>query len=204
MTARPTTTHKFKARYRGKWPVSVLRERFVLLFLKVFLPRGFEARLVGFGAGSPDYVEGRFHGLEDAVDIAVFFNGDPIALIDVTGVPHRSAKKKGLGYCAGEWKLLDKAERYGVLDRLWIAFVLEGESTILWAPATKFLTDYARPGKLYEDEGIVYCLERKYWHPWDNPRWSGRGRVPFKWWLLQKATEGPSRPLLRAFSGVRA
>ena len=193
----------FKQRYRHRWPDSVLRERFVLLFLKVFLPQGFEARLVGFGAGNPEYVEGRFHGLEDAIDIAVFFQGDPIALIDVTGVTHRSVKKKGLGYCVGGWKLFGKAEKYGVLDRMWIAFVLEGETRILWAPATKFLTEYAIPGKLYEDEDDVRCLPAHKWHPWYNPKWEEKGPIPFLVWLRQKAAEGPTKPLLRAFKRKR-
>ena len=189
-----------KERYGDKWPVSVLRERLVLAYLNMFLPRGFRAVLVGFGAGSVGRIDGGYNGLGDAFDIAVFFHGDPVALVDVTGFTHRSVKKKRLGYCAGEWKLLDKAERYGVLDRLWIAFVVEGESTILWAPATKFLTDQATPARLYEDEREVLCLPREKWHPFDNPKWDGKGKIPFKTWLEKMARLGPTPQLRKAFA----
>ena len=177
----------FKTRYRSKWKQSNARERFVKLFLDVYLPQGFEARLTGLGAGSSELIPRTYRGAREAFDITVYFNGAPVAFVEVTGIDYDKKPLEKLGYCVGEWKL-EKASRHGVEDRVWIAFVVEAWSRILWAPATKFYTSLAKKAKLYEDERNVYCLPIKKWHPFYRPDWR-RGPVPFLTWLQAAATK---------------
>ena len=183
--------YELKRRYQDKWARSNARERFVLLFLNTFLPQGFRAELTGLGAGSSEYIERSYRGVLEAFDITILFSGEPVALVDVTGVTHPGEARPGLGYCVGEWKL-DKAYRLGVERRAWAAFAIEGEPAILWAPITKFNTSIARRARLYEDEQPVRCLPRRAWHPFNRPNWS-TGKIPFLAWLRLAAAEGPIR-----------
>jgi len=165
-----------KKRYMEQWQRSNARERFVKLFLDVYLPSGYEAELVGLGAGSAEYISWSYRGLWDAFDILIRYNGRPAAFLDVTGVSSPRDAKPGIGYCVGEWKI-GKARRHGILEAAWAAFVLEDEPTILWAPLAKFTTNLARKAKLYEDERPVRCLPRNRWLRWTR----------FRSWLVQYA-----------------
>ena len=187
---------ELKKRYQEHWARSNQRERFVKLFLDVYLPKPFKAELTGLGAGSTDYIDRTYRGLAEAFDIAILYEDYPIAFVEVTGIEHSSMAKPGLGYCVGTWKILDKADKLGVLDRVWIAYVIEGESTILWAPLSKFTTSKARPGKLYSDERELMCMKRRDWHSFRNPKWTpGRGKTPFLNWLMIRARLGPIKIL---------
>ncbi len=181
---------ELKQRYNADWVKSNARERFVLLYLKVYLPPVFEPRLTGLGAGSSEYIPRSYRGAGEAFDITIYFNGLPVAYVEVTGLDYDKRPKKGLGYCVGEWKI-DKAYKHRLQDRTWVAYVLETQSRILWAPITKFLTSLAKLGKLYEDERPHRCLPIQKWHPFYKPDWK-TGPIPFLNWLTAKAaTEGP-------------
>ena len=170
------TPEELKRRYQEHWARSNQRERFVKLFLDVYLPKPFKAELVGLGAGSEEYINRSYNGVLEAFDIIIYYNSRPAVFVDVTGLSSPREGKPKLGYCIGEWKL-GKAVKHGVLNNTWFAFVLEDEPTILWAPAQKFQTIYAKTGKLYGDERPVRCLPRARWLRWAR----------FKAWLVQYA-----------------
>ncbi|MCE4625838.1 MAG: hypothetical protein F7C35_08280 [Desulfurococcales archaeon] len=170
------TTNPFllKERYREQWKRSNARERFVKLFLDVYLPQGFRAELTGLGAGSSEYIDRTYSGVFEAFDIVIFYEGSPAVFLDVTGVASPREALPGLGYCLGTWKLA-KAEKFKVTPMSWAAFVLEDEPSILWAPYQKFKSIQAVDGRLYNDERPVRCLKRSRWLRWAR----------FKTWLIR-------------------
>ena len=191
------TPEELKQRYLLEWNKGNARERFVLLFLKVYLPSFFEPRLTGLGAGSTEYIPRSYKGALEAFDITIYYEGGPLAFIEVTGLDYSKKPRKGLGYCVGEWKI-DKAYKHNLQSRTWVAYVIETQSRILWAPITKFLTSHAKQAKLREDERPHRCLPLRKWHPFYKPNWE-RGPIPFlKWLQLKAATEGPLRTKLLA------
>ncbi len=181
---------ELKQRYMQQWIKSNAREHFVLLYLKTFLGREFKPVLTGLGAGSSEYVGRAYRGLLEAFDITIFFNDLPLAFVEVTGLDMDKKPLEKLGYCVGIWKI-DKAYRHRVADRTWIAYVLEAQSRILWAPITKFTTSKASKGYLRRDEQEYRCLRAKDWHPFYKVDYSGSGKIPFLNWLILKARLGP-------------
>ena len=159
---------ELKRRYQEKWARGNARERFVLAALNAFLPPGFTAELTGRGAGSEEYIERSFEGREEAFDITIYHGDAAVAYVDVTGVAGRGDMQRHRcnGLCVGVWKL-EKASRLGLLDRAWIAFVVDEDLSIRFQ-SLRWLRQaleapYTRVCRLYEDERLTYCTDTHYW-----------------------------------------
>jgi hypothetical protein len=179
---RPLDAVELKQRYRGKWPASVRRERFVLAALNAFLPPQFEARLTGLGAGEDRLIERSYGGLGEAFDITVYHGDIAVAYVDVTGVEDvASMRRSGCrGRCVGSWKL-GKARKHRVVDRVWFAWVNDENASTYWISA-RWLDQHAESPsvskcRLYRDERIVLCPPD---HAWKRFK-------AFKNWLVHTA-----------------
>ena len=62
----------FKHRYRDKWLISSLRERFIHDYLNWLLVRhGFIIKYMGLGAGSTNYIHRYYSDVSEAMDFAI-------------------------------------------------------------------------------------------------------------------------------------
>ncbi len=172
---------ELKRRYMEKWRRSNARERFVVAALNAYLPSPWRAELTGLGAGVDDYIPRGYSRPEDAFDITIYYSGEPVAWVEVTGVP--SSKDMRLhpcrGLCVGSWKLA-KAREFNVVERLWFAFVVDENLSIRWLPA-RLLAQWEEAEapwlsrcRLRKDENTAVCVDGGYWRKFRS----------FKQWLL--------------------
>jgi len=181
--------YALKHRYSGKWLYANAREYYILSLVNLALPAiikklmertrlgtlktylakaRVEARLTGLGAGSTEYLDRTYSGLEEAFDITVYVDGDPCCWVDATGVELVDDLKEGLGYCAATWKLR-KAKKYEVLDRTWFAFVINetGTAKFLRASWLAYHLEAESPrvttARLREDEREAACTSPRNW-----------------------------------------
>lgn len=158
---------ELKERYASKWALSNAREKLVLALLEAYLPPGFSARLTGLGAGSRELIPRSYSNLLEAFDITVYYNGSPVAFVDVTGADTIGMRKSECrGRCVGEWKL-EKARKHGVISRLWIAFVNDDTGSTYWL-SMRWLEQHSEAPfvsrcRLYSNERFVYCVPPAYW-----------------------------------------
>ncbi len=159
---------ELKQRYQARWRLAADRERLVLFLLNQYykLPRlGFLAALTGLGSGLSDYIPRSYASLEEAFDITVYRVSDwkPVAFVDVTGVRSPHDHVRGLGLCVGKWKVW-KAEKYGVLDRVWMAHVDDEGPRVRWA-SLAYLAEAGEERRMVDGERPYICLDSRKWRP---------------------------------------
>ena len=177
---------QLKDRYQGKWSKSNARELMVLGMLNTVLPKRFEARLTGLGAGSTEYIPESYRDLLEAFDIAIFDleTGNPVLLVEVTGAD--SYKELGCQdreshlKCIGSWKLA-KARRYRVSYSVWAVFITPAGRDrwqhYLWLERN-LEAPYVKRCRLYNDERELLCtppgrwVKRESFIRWFNNYWA--------------------------------
>jgi hypothetical protein len=168
-------TAYLKTRYKDKWRLSSLRERFIYDYLNaLMISHGFILEYAGLGAGDSRLLSRYYDGIEEALDFRIkTFSGQTIGYLDATGYEDPSKAYIDSKRCVGSWKL-EKAKLINTTTntpytRIWFAHFTDTKHILVFINAAYLqqliLSKKAVERRLYEDERPAYCLELRYWLP---------------------------------------
>ncbi len=144
-----------KERYMFRWRATIKRER---LFECMISTTPFTLERSGLGTGSPEYIPRYHEKPEEKFDYIVKYMDKPIAYVDITGGPRYPPWI--------QMSKLEYAEKYGVGERSWIAWLDPRRLSFYFINASHAMKVEGELIRLEGEPTPYKVIRLKHWIPW--------------------------------------